>query len=73
MEAIMAYNYYRTIYIQQSFSAGLAVGTLRSHLTNNGAGCVTVGPATGGYVEVEICTYTSAVMAYAEEQLAAFV
>ena len=69
----MAYNYYRTIYIQNSFSAGLAIGTLRSHLVSNGAGCLTVGLTVGDYVEVEICTYNSAVMAYAEDQLAAFV
>jgi hypothetical protein len=69
----MAYNYYRTIYVQASFSAGLAIGTLRSHLVNNNSGCLTVGPVTGGYVEIEICTYNSAVMAYAEDQLAAFV
>lgn len=73
MEAIMAYNHYRTIYIQASFSAGLAIGTLRSHLVSNGSGGLTVGPVKDGYVEVEICTYNSAVMAYAEDQLAAFV
>ena len=69
----MAYNHYRTIYIQASFSAGLAIGTLRSHLVSNGSGGLTVGPVKDGYVEVEICTYNSAVMAYAEDQLAAFV
>ena len=73
MEAIMAYNYYRTIYIQATFSAGLAIGALRSHLVSNGSGCITVGPVRDDYVEIEICTYNSAVMAYAEDQLAAFV
>ena len=73
MEAIMAYNYYRTIYVQATFSAGLAIGALRSHLVSNSSGCITVGLATDGYVEIEICTYNSAVMAYAEDQLAAFV
>lgn len=73
MEAIMAYNHYRTIYIQASFSAGLAIGTLRSHLVSNGSGNLFVKTLEDGYVEVEICTYNSAVMAYAEDQLAAFV
>ena len=69
----MAYNHYRTIYIQESFSAGLAIGALRSHLVSNGAGCLTVGLAVDGYVEIEVCTYSHLVMSWAEDQLAAFV
>ena len=69
----MAYNYFRTIYIENTFSAGLAVGSLRSFLAGQNAGNVNVGRAEGDHVEIEICTYNSMVMSYAEEKLAPFV
>lgn len=69
----MAYNYFRTIYIENTFSAGLAVGSLRSFLAGQEAGNISVGRAEGDRVEIEICTYSPHVMSYAESQLAPFV
>ena len=69
----MAYNYFRTVYIENTFSAGLAVGSLRSFLAGQNVGNISVGRAEGDHVEIEICTYESVVMSYAEDKLAPFV
>lgn len=69
----MAYNYFRTLYIEDTFSAGLAVGSLRAHLAANNSGGLTVKRAAGGLIEVEIATYNPLVMSYAEDMLAAYV
>ena len=69
----MPYNYHKTVYIQNTFEAGVAVGSLRSHLAHQGAGEANYKRIEGGYIEVEIATYNSLVMSYAEDRLAAFV
>ena len=69
----MPYNYYKTIYIHNTFEAGVAVGSLRSHLAGQGSGEANYKLIEGGYVEVEIATYNSLIMSYAEDRLAAFV
>lgn len=69
----MAYNNYKTIYIENTFAAGLVVGSLRSHLAGNGSGELTVKGMCDGSIVVEVATYNSAVMSYVEDMLAAFV
>lgn len=69
----MPYNYYKTVYIQNTFEAGVAVGSLRSHLAGQGSGEVSYKRMEGGYIEVEIATYNSQIMSYAEDRLAAYV
>lgn len=69
----MPYNYYKTIYIHNSFEAGVAVGSLRSHLAHQGAGEANYKRTGDGYIEVEIATYNSQIMSYAEDRLAAYV
>jgi hypothetical protein len=69
----MSYNYYKTVYIQNTFEAGVAVGSLRSHLAHQGAGEANYKQTGDGYIEVEIATYNPLVMSYAEDKLADFV
>ena len=69
----MAYNNYKTIYIENTFSAGLIVGSLRSHLAANDSGELTVKGMCDGSIVVEVATYNSAVMSYVEDMLAAYV
>ena len=69
----MHYNYYKRIYIENTFAAGLAVGSLRSHLAGQGAGELNIIDATSDHVEIEIATYSPLVMDYAEDRLAAYV
>lgn len=69
----MPYNYYKTVYIQNTFEAGVAVGSLRSHLAHQGAGEANCKQTEDGYIEVEIATYNPLVMSYAEDRLADFV
>ena len=69
----MPYNYYRTVYVQNTFEAGVAVGSLRSHLAKQGSGEANYKLVEGGYIEVEIATYNPAVMSYAKDRLAAYV
>lgn len=69
----MPYNFYKTIYIQNTFEAGVAVGSLRSHLAGQGSGEANYKLAENGYIEVEIATYNPLIMSYAEDRLAAYV
>lgn len=64
---------YSTVYVENTFAAGLAIGSLRAFLVGQGAGELTIVDELGEYVEVEIACYTHLVMAYAEEKLADFV
>lgn len=69
----MPYNYYKTVYVKKTFEAGVAVGSLRSHLAHEGAGEAKYKQTGDGYIEVEIATYNSQIMSYAEDRLAAYV
>lgn len=69
----MPYNCYKTIYVQNTFEAGVAVGSLRSHLAGQGSGEANYKLVEGGYIEVEIATYNPLIMSYAEDRLAAYV
>ena len=64
---------YKTVYVQNTFEAGVAVGSLRAFLAGQSAGELTVIRELEDSVEVEIACYSHLVMAYAESQLAAFV
>ena len=69
----MPYNYYKTVYVQDTFEAGVAVGSLRSHLAGQGAGEANYKRTGDGYIEVEIATYNPQITSYAEDRLAAYV
>lgn len=64
---------YKTVYVENTFEAGVAVGSLRSFLAGQGAGELNVVASGADCVEVEIACYSHLVMAYAEERLADFV
>lgn len=64
---------YKTVYVQKTFEAGVAVGSLRAFLAGQSAGELTIVRELEENVEVEIACYSHLVMAYAESQLAAFV
>ena len=69
----MHYNYYKTVIVENTFKAGVAVGELRSHLAGQGSGEANIVDSNENYVEVEIATYNPLIMSYAEDQLAPFV
>ena len=69
----MHYNHYKTLYVENTFAAGVAVGSLRSHLAGQGAGELNIIKQADDCVEVEIATYNPLVMSYAEDKLAAYV
>ena len=64
---------YKTLYIQNTFKAGVEVGSLRAHLAREGAGELNVIADHGDTQEVEIMTYNPLTMSYAEDRLAPFV
>ena len=64
---------YKSFIIENSFEAGVAVGSLRSFLAGQGAGELNVVASGEGCVEVEITTYNPLTMSYAEDRLADFV
>lgn len=64
---------YKTIIIEESFAAGLAVGRARAFLSANEAGNISIRGMGEGCVYVEIFTYNPLVMSYIEDQLAEFV
>lgn len=64
---------YKTVYVQNTFEAGVAVGSLRAFLAGQDAGELIIVRELGENVEVEIACHTHLVMAYAEEKLADFV
>ena len=64
---------YKTIIVENTFKAGVAVGSLRSHLAGQGSGEVNIVDSNDNYVEVEIAVYNPLIMSYAEDRLADFV
>lgn len=64
---------YKTIIIEDSFAAGLAVGSARAFLSANGAGDISIRGIGEGCVYVEISAYNPLVMGYIEDMLAEFV
>lgn len=64
---------YKTIIIENTFEAGVAVGSLRAFLVGQGAGELNIVASGEGCVEVEIATHNPLTMSYAEDRLAAFV
>lgn len=64
---------YKTLYIQNTFKAGVEVGSLRARLAREGAGELNVIADHGDTQEVEIMTYNPLIMSYVEDQLAPFV
>lgn len=65
--------YYKTIIVDRTFAAGVAVGSLRAFLAHSGSGEATVVRAMEGAMEVEIAVHNPLTLRYAEEQLAAYV
>lgn len=68
----MAYNCYKTVYVEKTFAAGRAVGSLTAFLAHQGAGELTI-RELDDCMEVEIAVYNPAIMSYAEDRLADFV
>ena len=64
---------YKTIIIENTFKAGVAVGSLRSHFASQGCGEVNIVGSGEGCIEVEIAAYNPLIMSYAEDTLADFV
>ena len=64
---------YKTFYIDKTFSAGVAVGALRSLFAGQSCGEVKIVRELGDSVEVEVACGNPLVMAYAEDKLAEFV
>lgn len=64
---------YKTIIVENTFEAGVAVGSLRSHFAGQGCGEVNVVASGEGCVEVEISAYNPLIISYAEDRLADFV
>ena len=64
---------YKTLYVQNTFEAGVEVGSLRALLAREGAGELNVIADHGDTQEVEIMTYNPLTMSYAEDRLAPFV
>ena len=64
---------FKTLYIQNTFNAGVEVGSLRAHLAREGAGELNIIADHGNTQEVEIMTYNPLIMSYAEDRLAPFV
>lgn len=64
---------YKSFIIENTFEAGVAVGSLRSFLAGQGAGELNVVASGEPGVLVEISAHNPAVMSYAEDRLADFV
>lgn len=64
---------YKTITVENTFAAGVAVGSLRNFLAHASAGELNIGEEAGGYIEIEIHALNPLIMSWAEKQLAAFV
>lgn len=64
---------YRTVIIEDSFAAGLAVGSARAFLSGNGAGELSIKGIGEGCVYVEFSAYNPLVIGYIEDMLAEFV
>ena len=66
-------NGYREFEVERTFSAGMAVQRIISHLQNNGAGDVIWPVIKGDRVVFSVCAYNPFVMAWIESELAPFV
>ena len=64
---------YKVITVENSFAAGVAVGSLRNFLAHSSGGELNIGKEADGYIEVEIHALNPLIMSWAEKQLAAFV
>ena len=64
---------YKTIYVEKTFEAGVAVGSLRAFLAHAGAGELNVTGSLCDEMEVEIRVFNPHILAYAEDKLAAYV
>lgn len=64
---------YKTIIIENTFKAGVAIGSLRSHFASQGCGEINIADSNENYVEVEIAASNPLIMSYAEDRLADFV
>ena len=64
---------YKTVIVENTFKAGVAVGSLRSHFAGQGCGEVNVVDSNESYVKVEISAHNPLTMSYAEDRLAAYV
>ena len=64
---------YKTVIIENTFEAGVAVGSLRSFLAGQGAGELNIVARGEGCVEVEIAVHNPLTMSYVEDRLADFV
>lgn len=64
---------YKTLYVQNTFEAGVEIGSLRSRLAGEGAGELNIVADHGDTKEVEIMTYNPLIMSYTEDRLAPFV
>jgi hypothetical protein len=65
--------FYKTVIVENTFKAGVAVGSLRSHFASQGCGEVNIVDSNENYVKVEIAAYNPLIMSYAEDRLADFV
>ena len=63
---------FKAIYIENSFEAGFALGSLTAFFAGQGCGRVTA-IAHPEYVEVEIFANSAPIMSYALDKLAQFV
>ncbi len=64
---------YKIFYVEKTFSAGVAVGSLRSFFTGQSCGEVHILHELGDSVEVEVTCENPLAMAFAEDKLAEFV
>ena len=69
----MNYSCIRNLVIDNTFEAGMVVGSLRSFLAGQSAGEIQIVATTDAIVTIEIYTYSAQVMAYVEDKLAPFV
>jgi hypothetical protein len=63
---------YKTVYVQKTFDAGVAVGSLKSFLAHANAGELVV-TELDGVMQVELYIHNPLAVGWAEAQLAAFV
>lgn len=64
---------YKTLYIENTFTAGKALGSLSSLLSSQLAGTIEVKSIEGDKVEVEVMCYNPLVMSFIEDHLAPYV
>lgn len=64
---------YKTIHVESTFEAGVAIGSLRAFLAGQEAGELTIVRELDMLVEVEIACHSHLIMAYVEDELADFV